>query len=87
MSEKKELKVEELEKVSGGLNEEQHTITFTICFYNADGIRDQQDVVITYKGRKSSVTEASECEKWCTDNNYRYISHVEKNVPSGQIVA
>jgi len=78
MSEKKQLSVEQLDKVTGGLNDEQHTVIFTICFYNTDGIKDQQDVTITYTGRKSSVTEAEKCEKWCIDNNYSYISHVEK---------
>jgi len=87
MSEKKQLNEEQLNKVSGGINDEQHAIIFTICFYNADGVTDQRDVTITYTGRKSSVTEKEKCERWCIDNNYSYISHVEKNAPSGQIVA
>jgi len=87
MSVNKELNGEQLEKVTGGLDDGQHSITFTICFYDANGKRDEQDVVITYTGIKSSVREESECKKWCIDNGYEYISHKEKKAPSGQIVA
>jgi len=87
MSEKKVLNGEQLNKVTGGLNDEQHTVTCTISFYDASGKKDQQDVVITYKGKKSSVTEAAKCEQWCIDNSYTYIDYKEKSVPSGQIVA
>jgi len=86
MSQKKQLDTEQLEKVSGGLGE-KHTIVFTISFYNAEGKKEEQDVVIEYTGTKSAVTEATLCEKWCTDKNYEYIAHKEKSAPSGQIVA
>jgi len=86
MSEKKQLNVEELEKVSGGSND-TYTSYFKIYFINASGKEDHSAIEVSYTGIRTDSMDEADCRNWCEINGYTFIKYEPITESEYQIVA
>jgi len=82
MSEKKELNIEELEKVSGGEGLGGFKLSFVKIYYKENGV--SKDIVVAFKYETQDRTledDENDAQLWCQNNGYEYVS-CEKTVLS-----